>query len=1327
MGYGGMMNLLMVGCRLQNCLQLEALLTERGHTVKTARHGKEALDLLHGEHFDGILSAVFMPVMDGFQLCRMVKSTDTLKAIPFIFVAEDGEETDTSFALSLGADSFIGIPSEEVLSHIENISVTPREVVDNTVFLQEYNKILKKRLDRTVKRTEEIQKELSESEKKYQQLFEGAHDATFIMNGEGGHIEANKKASELLGYTLEEFRALSFREIVVPDNIPDSEDKLGKILRGEDIPVYEKKFKAKDGREIPVEVSVSGIKNESGEVGYIQSIVRDITERKETEQALQESEMKYRNLVEQAHEGIAIVRGGLLTYVNLWWEDMTGYTVDELVNTPLTDYIRSDDLPHVLDHLGSEGVTPVYEALLLHKDGHHLHIEFNAGTTLYQGSPAHLVIIRDISEKKNAEEALWESEKQYTDLFENVPIGIYRSTPGGRILKANPVLVRMLGYSSFEELAQINLEKEGFVAGYPRSVFQERIEEEGQVTGFESAWVRRDGSTIFFLENARAVRSNEDTILYYEGTLEDITERKKAEEYIRESEEKYRTIVELAPDGIITLDLKGVITSCNTAFFRMAGYAKDEIMGKHFTRLPTVRAKDLPAFIKIFSSLLRGKVPPPLQALWTHEDGSTRLGEVHVGLMKERGTIIGFQAVTRDITQRKQTEELLRLSEEKYRSLIENLNIGVYRVTPGKEGDFVEVNQAFVTILGYDKKEDILKLKVSDIYFDSQQRMQFSEKMSRQGFLKNEELILKKKDETPIIASDTGKAVSDRDGSILYFEGILEDITERKKVEQELEQYRHHLEELVKERTTALTHTNVKLQQEIAERKLMEESLAAEKERLAVTLRSIGDGVITTDTEGTIILINKAAELLTGYTMEEAAGNPLDTVFYIINEQTRRPCENPVTKVLSQGAVVGLGNNTVLISKDSTERVIADSGAPIRDHMSRIIGVVLVFRDVTEKRKMEQELLRTQKLESLGNLAGGIAHDFNNILTGVMSNVALARMYTTDNRVGARLTKIEKASLQARNLTQQLLTFSKGGSPIKKTTSLSKVIRDSTSFALRGSNVRCHFYIPDDLSFADIDEGQISQVINNLIMNADEAMPEGGVIQVRAENVEAGAEESLFLQKGKYIKISIEDQGVGIPEKYLSRLFDPYFTTKQKGSGLGLATAYSIIKRHNGHLGVKSEVGVGTTFHMWLPASGDPLKREEIQPHTPIKGEGRILFMDDEEIIRDAAGEVLTYLGYTVEFAGDGREAIELYKKKLTSGEPFDIVIMDLTIPGGMGGKEALATLLKIDPYVKAIVSSGYSTDPVMADFRAYGFKGVVTKPYSIEELSETLHRIMES
>ncbi|MBU7029359.1 MAG: PAS domain S-box protein, partial [Theionarchaea archaeon] len=502
-----------------------------------------------------------------------------------------------------------------------------------------------------------------------------------------------------------------------------------------------------------------------------------------------------------------------------------------------------------------------------------------------------------------------------------------------------------------------------------------------------------------------------------------------------------------------------------------------------------------------------------------------------------------------------------------------------------------------------------------------------------------------------------------------------------------------------------------------------EESLAAEKEQLAVTLRSIGDGVITTDIHGTVILINKAAEELTGYTQEEAVGKPLHAAFHIISERTRIPRESPVDKVLNQGTVVGLGNNTVLISKDGTERIIADSGAPIRDRTSKIIGVVLVFCDITEKRKMEQDLLRAQKLESVGILAGGIAHDFNNILTAILGNANLAKMYAADNKIKEKLTKIEKASLQAKDLTQQLLTFSKGGAPVKKTTSIRELIKDSASFALRGSNVRCHFYIPDDLWPVDIDEGQISQTISNIIMNADQAMPEGGVIQVRAENVVVTAKQQLPLL-GKYIEISIADQGVGIPEKHLDKIFDPYFTTKQKGSGLGLATTYSIVKKHNGHITAESKVGEGTTFRIWLPASRKIFERKEKTPSKMVGGEGRILLMDDEESILEAAGEVLQHLGYTVEVARDGEEAVDIYAKALEE-EPFDAVIMDLTIPGGMGGKEALSRLMEIDPSVKAIVSSGYSTSPIMADYKKYGFKGVVAKPYSVEELSEILHQIL--
>ena len=365
-------------------------------------------------------------------------------------------------------------------------------------------------------------------------------------------------------------------------------------------------------------------------------------------------------------------------------------------------------------------------------------------------------------------------------------------------------------------------------------------------------------------------------------------------------------------------------------------------------------------------------------------------------------------------------------------------------------------------------------------------------------------------------------------------------------------------------------------------------------------------------------------------------------------------------------------------------------------------------------------------MESISILAGGIAHDFNNILTAILGSVNLAKVHAVDSLVKEKLVKIEKASIQAKDLTQQLLTFSKGGAPIKKVTSLVGLIKDSTTFALRGSKVKCQFLIPKTLWPAEVDEGQIGQMISNLIINADQAMPEGGTVQVQAENVVISSDCEVPLNPGRYIQISVEDQGIGIPKQYLTKIFDPYFTTKQEGSGLGLATSYSIIKNHGGCITVESHVGTGTVFHVYLPASAKRLKTGKEEKDTLVGGKGRILLMDDEESILEVTGEVLTYLGYEVEVARDGLEALELYKKAHTLEIPFDAVIIDLTIRGKMGGREAIQHLLKIDPSAKAIVSSGYSDDPVMANYRDYGFKGVVSKPYTIKELSEALREVLE-
>ncbi len=514
----------------------------------------------------------------------------------------------------------------------------------------------------------------------------------------------------------------------------------------------------------------------------------------------------------------------------------------------------------------------------------------------------------------------------------------------------------------------------------------------------------------------------------------------------------------------------------------------------------------------------------------------------------------------------------------------------------------------------------------------------------------------------------------------------------------------------------------------ITPRKTAEDALASEKERLAVTLRSIGDGVITTDRDGRIILLNAVAEKLTGWSQKEAQGHPLSEVFNIVNEQTRRPCENPVEQVMACGQIIGLANHTVLIARDGTERKIADSGAPIRDRESKIIGVVLVFRDVTEKYRMEEELQKVKKLESVGVLAGGIAHDFNNILVAILGNINLALLDgNLRDETRNLLSKAEKASIRARELTQQLLTFSRGGEPVKETASIGEIIRDSAEFVLHGGNVDCRYSIPDDLWLVDIDRGQISQVIQNLIINAKHAMPGGGHIQVSCENVSSHENNAVSLAgKDNHIKITINDSGIGIPDSIIEKIFDPYFTTKQEGSGLGLAITYSIITKHNGYIFVQSKPVEGTTFTIYLPASTEKKEQEKSREIITQRAyNAKIMIMDDEEMVREVASAMLAVLGHKAVLAGDGKEAIELYRKHRDSGAPIDIVIMDLTIPGGMGGKDAVAGIHAMNPGAKVIVSSGYSNDPVMAHWEEYGFSAAIIKPFQIQDIEKVINRMM--
>lgn len=545
--------------------------------------------------------------------------------------------------------------------------------------------------------------------------------------------------------------------------------------------------------------------------------------------------------------------------------------------------------------------------------------------------------------------------------------------------------------------------------------------------------------------------------------------------------------------------------------------------------------------------------------------------------------------------------------------------------------------------------------------------------------------------------------------------------------ERELQLAKEELEIRVEERAAELKEANEQLLVEISERRLAEQALAAEKERLSVTLASIGDGVITTDTTGRVFLLNKVAENLTGWTMEEAFGVPLPEVFHAIHLRSRRKC-NLLPKALGNPEEPpGPGVPIALVCRDGQERRISHSVAPIRETNGAVLGAVLVFKDISDQLKMEEELTKAQKLESLGILAGGIAHDFNNIPAGILLKTQLARRVQKQGQDPTQLlASIEEAVTLASGLTQQLLTFARGGAPIKETMSLQDLLKESARFALRGSRSRCEFAIPDDLWAVEADKGQISQVINNLVINADQAMPNGGTIRIWAENVENEPTHPVGdLEQGIYVRVVVEDEGVGISPEDLHKIFDPYFTTKKSGHGLGLASTYSILQRHGGNIFVESQLGKGTRFTFYLPATREAPAAKQTSQLVPT-GQGRILVMDDDEVIRTALEQLLKELGYEPFLTTDGRQAIEAYSQALREQQPFEAVILDLTIPGGRGGRETITQLKELDPQVTAIVSSGYSKDPVMADHEAYGFKAVLSKPYTLGQLGRILQDVLQ-
>ncbi|MCF6246731.1 MAG: PAS domain S-box protein [Desulfobacula sp.] len=638
-----------------------------------------------------------------------------------------------------------------------------------------------------------------------------------------------------------------------------------------------------------------------------------------------------------------------------------------------------------------------------------------------------------------------------------------------------------------------------------------------------------------------------------------------------------------------------------------------------------------------------------------------------------------WQARKKTVQLRTRDQEL-KASEKKFRNIFENLQDVYFDTTI--DGVYKMVSPSAEWTLGF-PIDELIGHHVDKTYNNIADRQHLIDLLLKNGHVRDYEILCKKKDRSVYWISVNADLYHDRNHNPIGITGILRDITQRKKVREEL---------------------------------------LKREERFREMARLLPCGIVETDQNLNITYANQTGLDMFGYEQSDLKKplNAMDT----LHENDQKIAAQRIEKYRQGKSIPASSIEYKTKKKDGTQLNVLLQAKPIWDN-KKIIGYRGSISDLTELKQLQKEILRTQKLESTGMLAGGIAHDFNNILLGLFGNISLAKSeLSSTHSAFTLLREAEKSMSRAKNLTTQLLTFAQGGNPIKSAITIEQIIRETANFNLSGSNIKMTMEHPEELWQVNADKSQISQVIANLVINARHAMADGGTLTIKMENAALSEKDYATLELDKYVKISITDQGHGISEKYLEKIFDPYFTTKQDGSGLGLSIVHSIILKHNGYIYVNSALEKGTTFVIYLPAVETPLNQENHSNKLTHSLESRsvnILIMDDDQLVLDVTERILKKLGHTVTSCKNGNDVITLYKKAMKNGHGFDIVIMDLTIPGGMGGREANQKLLKIDPLATVVVASGYSTDPVLANFIDYGFKAVITKPYTVEKINQVI------
>jgi PAS domain S-box-containing protein len=879
---------------------------------------------------------------------------------------------------------------------------------------------------------------------------------------------------------------------------------------------------------------------------------------------------------------------------------------------------------------------------------------------------------------------------------------------------------------------------------------------------------RKNGTTFPVDVSVRYIDSRGEHCLVC--IVRDMTGRKETEEELRRSEARLREAQRVGNTGSWERNLLTDELIWSDHEYRLFGLDPGSILPTYQTLLDFIHPDDRGFVEKATNETIFGHKDYNIDFRIIRADGQERILNSQAEVIYDNGKPVLMRGIGHDITEQKLAEEAIKNNEEQFKTLVSNIPGVVYRCDNDHGRSMTYLSDNIKELSGYPPSDFIgnrVRSYPSIIHPDDAERVHRTIQdgvKEKRPYVIDYRIIMSNGEIMPV--HEKGQGVFGPNSALLYLDGVIFDITVRKEAEEALRKAHEMLEDKVRERTAELAEANQTLQEDNIERRESELQIADKARRLK-NLSELSM-MLTGEPLDVFKHITRMIGELLGVRvvcLSEVRGDELWFLSVYIDGKVITdvghcplnitPCATveETKEIRIYDHVVEKFPEAAFLSKYNAHSYC---GFPAIDNDGEVVAVTCLLDDkphdfsqedqdlmqifarrvasemernkyLTQNRKMEAELLKARKLESLGVLAGGIAHDFNNLLTAVLGNISfMLHSVNPDDKNHKRLLDAEKATLRAKDLTQQLLTFSKGGAPILKTVAVAELIKESAGFALMGSNVLSRFDLAPDLMAAEVDEGQISQVINNMVINADHAMPDGGTINIRARNVTLAPREIGPLRAGRYVVISIEDHGIGIPKEHLLKIFDPYFTSKQKGSGLGLATAYSIIKKHGGLITVTSEVGSGTTFRIYLSASkGKAAKVEAAPPHPAISGKGRVLVMDDEAIIRDLACEILEAVGYEAVCVADGRETIDMYTEAKESGRPFDLVVMDLTVPGGMGGMETIVELLDINPDVLAIVSSGYSNDPIMAQHKKYGFSGVIAKPYRASDLTGLINTLL--